>query len=105
MPTYTLTFTDTAKACLLEIAEYIAQDNPERANSFIADLVETLNKTLSIFPHSGKVYYKTTKHTIRAFPYGNYIAYYDVNDQQRRVVIQYIFHSKRHINDFIDRLS
>ena len=56
MEIHEIVFTETANECLLTMAEYIALDNPERAETFIEEIVESLFTTLSIFPLSGKVY-------------------------------------------------
>ena len=74
MKTYKVVFTETANEGLLNIAEYIALDNPVRAETFIEEIIASLNKTLSVFPLAGKVYEEMeAKIEVRSLPYKNYV--------------------------------
>ena len=102
MKNYNVVLMPTAEEGLLAIAEYIAQDNPVRAQSFIVELVDALIKTLSIFPKSGQVYPDYGfDNEIRTFPHGNYLSFYQVNDSEKTVEVLYIFNAKRDIDSFI----
>lgn len=105
MNNYSVILMPTAEEELLEIAEYIALDNPARAVSFIAELVASLKNTLSIFPESGQIFNEHNfKNEIRSFPYGNYLSFYQVVESNKTVEILYIFHSRRDIVGFIQGL-
>jgi len=105
MNNYRVILMPRAEDEILEIAEYIALDNPARAVSFIADLVDALKNTLSIFPESGQIYHEHNfENEIRSFPHGNYLSFYQVVESKKTVEILYIFHSKRDIVGFIQGL-
>lgn len=44
MKQYHIEFMPSARACLLEIGEYIALDNPQRAVTFIDEIIGSLQK-------------------------------------------------------------
>ena len=95
----------TAKKSLLEIGEYIALDNPVRAISFIDEISDSLIKTLSIFPYSGKVAEDLDLgEEIRVVPYGNYVSYYRVLEDNLVVEVLFIFNASRNIQALITRL-
>ena len=105
MNNYSVILMPTAEEELLEIAEYIALDNPVRADSFIVELVGSLIKTLSIFPESGQIFQEHNfENEIRSFPYGDYLSFYQVVESKKTVEVLYIFHSKRDIVGFIQGL-
>ena len=54
-----------------EIAEYIAQDNPVAAESWINTVFKKVEE-LKAFPESGRVVPETDNRTIRELIYGNY---------------------------------
>lgn len=90
---------------LLEIAEYIALDNPTRAVSFIAEIVASLKNTLSIFPESGQIFHEHNfDNEIRSFPNGSYLSFYQIIESKKTVEILYILHSKKDIVNFIQGL-
>jgi toxin ParE1/3/4 len=47
-------WTESAQASLQEIGDYIAQDSPDRALSFLSDLIDQTEKVLR-FPRAGRV--------------------------------------------------
>lgn len=55
MKHYQIITMPSAREGLLAIGEYIALDNPDRAITFVDEITSSLEKTLSIFPYSGKV--------------------------------------------------
>jgi plasmid stabilization system protein ParE len=84
----------------LNIAEYIALDNPVRAETFIEEIVESLSKTLSIFPLAGKVYEEMeAKIEVRSLPYKNYVSFYKVRNDV--VEILFIFNSAQNIKNIL----
>ncbi len=54
MKRYQIIIMPSAREGLLAIGEYIALDNPVRAITFVDEIIASLEKTLSIFPLSGK---------------------------------------------------
>ncbi|KAF3981535.1 MAG: hypothetical protein HFP78_06605 [Methylococcales symbiont of Hymedesmia sp. n. MRB-2018] len=65
------------------MGEYIALDNPIRAMTFVAEITNSANKTLAIFPYSGKVSEELDLgEEIRVWSYGNYNSYYHVLDKK-----------------------
>jgi len=94
MKTYKIFYTDNAESCLLDISEYIAQDNPIRAKSFINEIVSHLNKTLSIFPLSYPIC-EDIGYKIRLYPYQKYNCYYWLNTDKQIVEILFIFNSAK----------
>ncbi len=102
--TYDIIFTVTADECLLNIAEYIAQDNRERAETFIEEIIESLYKILSILPFSGKIYEEIENiGEIRSLTYKNYVSFYRIVDDT--VEILYIFHSAKNIQEIFGSMS
>lgn len=100
MKTYKVVLTDTANDGLLNIAEYIALDSPARAETFIEEIVGSLNQTLSVFPLAGKVYEEIeAKVEIRSLPYKNYMSFYRVRNDV--VEILYIFNSAQNIKNIL----
>ena len=92
-------FAPAAEADLLDIAAYIAQDNPVRAFSFIDEL-EAKSLLLGDAPHSG-VERSELGSGIRMLVHGNYLIFYRA---QSVVRIERIMHGARDIggDDFPD---
>ncbi len=100
MKIHKIVLTETANECLLNIAEYIALDSPVRAETFIEEIVESLIRTLSIFPLAGKVYEEMeAKIEIRSLPYKNYVSFYRVRNDV--VEILFIFNSAQNIKNIL----
>jgi toxin ParE1/3/4 len=68
-----------------EIAEYIAQDNPDAAESWINTVFEKV-KHLKEFPESGRIVPETDNMTIRELIYGNYRIIYRVEEKKLSVL-------------------
>jgi len=104
MKTHKVVLTETANECLLNIAEYIALDNPVRAETFIEEIVESLSQTLSVFPLAGKVYEEIeAKIEIRSLPYKNYISFYRVRNGI--VEVLFIFNSAQNIKNILSSIE
>ncbi len=70
-------FTDTAKECLLQIAEYIAEDNIIRAKTFVKEMRDSIYNTTSVFPLGSPIYQDIeTNVDIRRYAYQDYNCYY-----------------------------
>ncbi len=87
---YDVDLTLDAMTDLRGIANYIAQNNAERAVSFITDLEIRLTNILSVMPNSGNIHKEET----RFFMLSGYVALYDVNEQKKIVNILRIVNSR-----------
>ena len=87
-----IVFTDAAKADLRSIGDWIAEDNPARARSF---LVELRQKTLSIAanPQLYPLARKLEVQGIRRRLYKGYLIFYRVGEN--RIDILHILHGAR----------
>lgn len=82
-------FTQSAKAGLLDIADFIARDNPRRALSFAQDL-RAAAEAIGEFPEAYPVVPRYERLGLRRRPYGNYLIFYRIEVEE--VVIDYILH-------------
>ncbi len=92
-----LTFLPRAKADLIEIGDYIAQDNPERARSFVQELVKHC-QTLEAFPQQGTAR-DDVRPGFRSLIFGHYVIFYHITDT---VEIVRVLHSARDMDSFDD---
>jgi len=82
---YQVSLTQNANQDLEDIAEYISLDNPYRAISFVQELIEYAIHTLSHYPATGTKH----RHSYRK-AYKRYLIFYDIVEQDKRVVITHI---------------
>lgn len=75
-----------------EIAGYIAQDNPDAAESWINTVFEKVEH-LKEFPESGRIVPETDNMTIRELIYGNYRIIYRV--EEKRLSVLTVCHGKQ----------
>ena len=75
-----------------EIAGYIAQDNPDAAESWINTVFKKVEH-LKEFPKSGRIVPETDNTTIRELVYGNYRIIYRV--EERRLSVLTVRHGKQ----------
>ena len=62
-------------------------DSLSRAETFIDQMVESLSKTLSIFPLAGKVYNDVSfNFEMRSLAYKNYVAFYKVKNETKYIL-------------------
>jgi toxin ParE1/3/4 len=85
-------FTQSAKTDLEQIGDYIAQDNPKRALSFVREL-RSAALTLADTPRAFPVVPRYERYGIRRRPFGNYLIFYRVEADQ--LVILHILHGAR----------
>jgi toxin ParE1/3/4 len=71
-------WTEPARDRLVEVEEYIAQDSPERAVSFVLELMEQVDK-LADFPESGRVVPEDEEQIRREVIHEGYRIIYRVN--------------------------
>lgn len=82
-------FSDEAESDLEQIADYIAQDNPRRALSFVQELRDKC-EALAYSPKGFPLVPRYEGHGIRRRVYGNYLIFYRVENEQ--VVILHVLH-------------
>ena len=75
-----------------EIAEYIAQDNPEAAEKWIDGVFKKVEE-LGTFPESGRAVPETHISTIRELIFGNYRVVYRL--EEKRVSVLTVRHGKQ----------
>jgi plasmid stabilization system protein ParE len=84
-----LEFSSEAENDLEQIADYIAQDNPRRALSFIRELRSKCNDLVDN-PNSFALVPRYERHGLRRRVHGNYLIFYRA--ETARVVIIHILH-------------
>jgi plasmid stabilization system protein ParE len=86
---YTILFTHDAVADFNNISDFIAQDNPYRALTFIDELQKRTKTTLSLAPYAGQIYKEKTRYIILS----EYVVLYETEDSNKTVNILRIIHS------------
>lgn len=84
-----LEFSSEAESDLEQIADYIAQDNPRRALSFIREL-RSKCEDLVASPEGFALVPRYEHHGVRRRVHGNYLIFYRV--ETAKVVIVHILH-------------
>ncbi len=87
-----LVFTDEAKADLLQIGEWIAEDNPARALTFVDEL-EPRCARLTTMPRAYPLVRGHENGGVRRVPHGNYLIFYRVTADV--VEILHVLHGAR----------
>ena len=97
MPEPKLLLSPRAEADLVEIGAYIAQDNPERAESFIDELREFLT-TVATNPYIGRPRDDMRK-GVRSVPFAgySYMIYYRVVARAKGAKIERVLHGARDV--------
>lgn len=88
-----LDFAPEAEADLLDIATYIARDNPARAKTFIGEL-EVRCRALRDFPDKGRERPGLAEN-LRSMPHGRYVIHY--TPETEAVRIERILHGARDV--------
>jgi addiction module RelE/StbE family toxin len=91
---FEIVWTEPASADLLEIFQFIAQDNPRAARrvlTSILDRVELLRKV----PHIGTGYPRGTDGPYREIVSGKYRIFYKIQETSRRIEVLTVWHSAR----------
>lgn len=70
----------SALSRLDDIYEYIAADDPVRAASFVAELVDRVEDQLAAHPRSGRRVAESKRYEVREMVIGNYRIPYSVHD-------------------------
>jgi toxin ParE1/3/4 len=93
-----LQFSAEAEQDLEDIADWIAQSNPQRAISFLAELRDSC-KILTEFPESCPLVPRYEAQGIRRKVHGNYLIFYAV--KKGDVIIIHILHGARDIDTWL----
>ncbi len=89
---YDVRYTESARQDLEEIFSYIANDSLENALSFLDELKEHFDNTLSVFPNGGALHNKAKG--IRKHSHKGYTAFYHVPSDST-VEILHIVHLRQ----------
>lgn len=84
-------FTGNAECDLEHIADYIAQENPRRALSFVQELRDKC-EALARRPFASPLVPRYEGHGIRRRVHGNYLIFYRVAEEEERTIILHILH-------------
>ena len=87
-----LSFTESALSDLDEIAEYIAQDHPNSAASFVKELLAVCER-LTLAPMGYIAIGNANGRVIRMRPHKRYLIFYTVTDETVEVV--HVLHGSR----------
>ncbi|MGK5082380.1 type II toxin-antitoxin system RelE/ParE family toxin [Bdellovibrionota bacterium FG-1] len=85
-------WTEPARDRLVEIEDFIAQDSPDRAVSFVLELIEQADKLVD-FPDSGRFVPEDEKQVARELIYEGYRIIYCV--RERSVYVLSVFEGSR----------
>jgi plasmid stabilization system protein ParE len=89
-------YSDPAKAELRKIAEWISEENPRRADSFIDELIDACERIM-MYPESNAVLGTFLGHVVRRKVFGNYLIFYRV--KQNQVEILHVLHGAQDYSD------
>ena len=78
-------YADAAKADLEAISIWIAEENPARAHSFVAELATTC-ESLQHFPESSPIVGQFHNDAVRRKIHGKYLIFYSMRDHQLEIV-------------------
>lgn len=87
-----LVFTDEARADLIQIGDWIAQDNPLRAITFVDELEERCRQLTSM-PRAYQLVPGFEARGVRRVPHGDYLIFYRVLDDT--VEVLHVLHGAR----------
>lgn len=96
-----LDFSTLARKDLLDIARYIARDNPQRARGFVIDLRQQC-VLLSKQPGLG-VSRTDLAEDLRMLPYGRYLIFFSASE--RGILIERVLHSARNLSPIFNTPS
>jgi toxin ParE1/3/4 len=92
-------FSERAAHDLEEIGDYIAQDNPQRALSYVQELRERCQKATDL-PGAPLIVDQIGGFPVRKIIFGRYRIYYTWLQEQNVIVILHIRHGARTNPDF-----
>jgi toxin ParE1/3/4 len=89
-------YSDPAKAELRKISEWIAEENPRRAESFIDELIEACER-IAKYPESNAVLGNFLGHIVHRKVFGNYLIFYRIKTNQ--IEILHVLHGAQDYSD------
>lgn len=89
-------YSDAAKAELRKISEWISEENPRRADSFIEELIEACER-ITMYPESNAILGTYLGHIVRRKVFGNYLIFYRVKAKQIEVL--HVLHGAQDYSD------
>jgi len=78
-------WTQNAKKQIIQIEEFIAEDNPSSAIDFVEKLINT-TETLTKFPQKGRMVPEFSQTNIRELLYKNYRVVYLINNSKIEIL-------------------
>lgn len=94
-----ITWTSEAHRWLVDIFEYIAEENPEAAIRVVSGIYEKA-QILRQFPEIGYKYEHESKRNIRILLYGHYRIAYEIADSKGIFVLG-VFHGSLKIENYL----
>jgi len=91
---YSISWTENALASLADSIAYLAQRSPEGAKR-VVDRIDERVAALAQLPRTGRPYPKVSDANIRQVVVAPYIVVYRVNDDDHRVEVLMVRHSRR----------
>jgi plasmid stabilization system protein ParE len=92
---FEVVWTDRAAMCLEQAHQYIASENPSAADRLVAERHSRVAQ-LSTFPGLGiKCRVRKMRGEIREIVVGKYRAFYQVDEESRRILMLLVWHSSR----------
>ncbi len=80
---YSVKLSSDFDAELIEISEYISNDNPQTAKVFVWRVLDILKKYLSFMPMMYRIY----KNEVRFIPFESYLIFYKIFESEKEVVV------------------
>lgn len=103
MGTYNLTYTETAKRNIIEIAGYISHElkAPESARKLVAKLMQAA-ADITAFPYAHSIHQmpqneEPLKHEYRKILVDNYFVFYYVDETQSLIVVSAVIYARRRL--------
>ena len=103
MGTYNLTYTETAKRNIIEIAGYISHElkAPESARKLVAKLMQAA-ADITAFPYAHSIHQmpqneEPLKHEYRKILVDNYFIFYRVDETLSHVIVTAVIYSRRRL--------
>lgn len=91
---YTISWTENALASLADSIAYLAQRSPEGARRAV-DKIDARVAALAQLPRTGRPYPKVSDPNIRQVVVAPYVLVYRVSDDDQRVEVLMVRHSRR----------
>jgi plasmid stabilization system protein ParE len=93
---YRVEISPRANGDIGEIHEYIAQDSPKAATTYVAkiiDMIDSLNRLPARYHQAGRS--RETGAAVHATIVHSYIIYYEINESSKLVTVMTVRHGRR----------